>query len=76
LELTLMQASGFGLTGSRDTETGQSVDPMVGVGAAWHLPGSVTLRAEYTRFIDVGDKDKTGEINIDLFNVGVTYSFR
>jgi opacity protein-like surface antigen len=46
------------------------------VGAAWHLPGSVTLRAEYTRFIDVGDKDKTGEINIDLFNVGVTYSFR
>jgi hypothetical protein len=36
----------------------------------------VALRAEYTRFVNVGDKDKTGEINIDLFNLGVTYSFR
>jgi hypothetical protein len=49
-----------------------SVDPLVGVGAAWHLPARVTLRAEYTRFINVGDKDKTGQISIDLFNVGVT----
>jgi len=36
----------------------------------------VTLRAEYTRFVNVGDKDKTGEMNVDLFNVGVTYSFK
>lgn len=55
---------GFGFGGSSDTVTGYSVDPLVGVGAAWHLPGHVTLRAQYTRFIDVGEKDKTGEINI------------
>src|SRR5258708_881799 len=61
LNLSVMQASGFGFAGSRSTVTGHSVDPLVGVGAAWHLPGRMTLRAEYTRFIDVGEKDKTGE---------------
>jgi hypothetical protein len=72
----VMQASGFGIAGSWNTVIGNSIDPLLGVGVAWHLPAHVTLRGEYTRFINVGDRGKTGEINIDLFNVGVTYSFR
>ncbi len=59
-----------------DSVSANSVDPLVGVGAAWHVVNGITLRAEYTRFVNVGNKDKTGEINIDLFNLGVTYSFR
>jgi opacity protein-like surface antigen len=62
--------------GGHDSVSANSVDPLIGVGAAWHVADRVTLRAEYTRFVNVGDKDKTGEINIDLFNLGVTYSFR
>jgi opacity protein-like surface antigen len=53
-----------------------TVDPLVGAGAAWHMTNRVTLRAEYTRFIDVGDKDKTIQTNIDLINFGMMYSFR
>jgi opacity protein-like surface antigen len=52
-----------------------SVDPLFSAGAGWHVVDHVTLRAEYTRFVNVGDKDKIGEMNIDVFNVGVTYSF-
>jgi opacity protein-like surface antigen len=63
-----------GLHGS-DSESANSVDGLIGVGTAWHLGKNLALRAEYTRFANVGDKDKTGETNIDLFNLGVTYSF-
>jgi opacity protein-like surface antigen len=76
LDLPLLQLAGFGTkAGSFESVSANSVDPVVGVGAAWHVADHVALRAEYTRFINVGDKDKTGEINIDLLNVGLTYSF-
>jgi OOP family OmpA-OmpF porin len=62
------------LSGS-DSQSANSVDGLIGVGLGWHVADHLTLRAEYTRFSNVGDKDTTGETNIDLFNVGVTYSF-
>jgi len=63
-------------TSSTTSVVSNTLDPLVGIGAAWHMTNRVTLRAEYTRFIDVGDQDKTAETNIDLINVGVMYSFR
>jgi opacity protein-like surface antigen len=62
--------------GGSDSQSANSVDPLIGIGTAWHLGNNVSLRAEYTRFSNVGDKDKTGETNIDLFSLGVTYLFR
>lgn len=64
-----------GLPGSA-SDSANSVDPLVGIGTAWHVGTHVALRAEYTRFANVGDKDKTGETNVDLINLGVTYSFQ
>lgn len=58
------------------SESANSVDPLAGVGLAWKPYKQLKIRAEYTRFSNVGDKDKTGEINIDTFNVGVTYGFQ
>jgi opacity protein-like surface antigen len=75
LNVSLMTASGFPYSGAYESVSANSVDPLVGIGAAWHVANRIALRAEYTRFINVGDKNKTGQINIDLFNVGVTYSF-
>jgi opacity protein-like surface antigen len=75
LNLSVMQASIYPYAGAYESVSANSVDPLVGIGTAWHVANRVALRAEYTRFINVGDKNKTGEINIDLFNVGVTYSF-
>ena len=62
--------------GGSQVVTGNSVDPLVGIGVSCHLTHRMALRAEYTRFVDVGNKHTTGEMNIDLYNIGVTYSLR
>jgi len=62
-------------TGAPSSESSNSVDALAGVGLAWNPTKHVKLRAEYIRYGRVGDKDTTGEINIDTFNAGLTYSF-
>ena len=64
-----------GSTGT-SSQSANSVDPLAGVGLAWKPYKQLKIRAEYTRFSNVGDKDETGEINIDTFNVGITYAFQ
>jgi opacity protein-like surface antigen len=71
-----LSGSQGGSGASTDSQSANSVDPLAGAGIAWRPTRQVKIRAEYTRFSNVGDKDTTGEINIDTFNVGVTYSFR
>jgi OOP family OmpA-OmpF porin len=46
-----------------------------GLGAEWHLSNKVGLRAEWERAFSVGDAEKTGEGDIDLVSIGVTYRF-
>jgi hypothetical protein len=62
--------------GGTQIVSSNSVDPLVGIGVAWRLTRRLALRAEYTRFINVGNKHTTGEMNIDFYNLGVTYSLR
>jgi OOP family OmpA-OmpF porin len=61
--------------GAPSSESANSVDALAGLGLAWNPTKHVKLRAEYIRYGRVGDKDTTGEINIDTFNAGLTYSF-
>lgn len=44
-----------------------------GLGGAWSINESVTLRAEYQRYLNVGDNKKTGESDIDVFNLSVLF---
>jgi opacity protein-like surface antigen len=77
LDATVSLSQIGGATGAgTDSQSANSVDPLAGVGFAWKPYKQLKIRAEYTRFSNVGDKDKTGEINIDTFNVGVTYAFQ
>lgn len=48
----------------------------LGVGAQYNLSKSVGLRAEWERYFKVGDKDTTGEVDIDLISASVVYTFR
>ena len=56
-------------------QSANSVDPLFGGGLAWKVTNHFKIRAEYTRYSNVGDKDKTGQINIDTFGAGVMFSF-
>jgi opacity protein-like surface antigen len=62
-------------TGAPSSQSSNSVDPLAGIGLAWNPTKHFKIRAEYIRYARVGDKDTTGEINIDSFNAGLTYSF-
>jgi len=44
-----------------------------GIGGAWNINENFTLRAEYQRYLDVGDDKKTGESDIDVFNLSVLF---
>ena len=50
-----------------------SENPFVGLGAAWNINDSYSLRVEYQRFFDVGDKDEIGETDIDLLSFSVLF---
>ena len=43
-----------------------------GVGGAWNINDSFSLRVEYQRYFDVGDEE-TGETDIDLITLGVLF---
>jgi opacity protein-like surface antigen len=77
LDARISLAQNAGPTGAgTDSQSANSVDPLAGVGLGWKPYKQLKIRAEYTRYSNVGDKNKTGEINIDTFNVGVTYAFQ
>jgi OmpA-OmpF porin, OOP family len=72
------------LTGRiRDAETGENLihrrtdasetELFAGIGGAWSINENFTLRAEYQKFLDVGGEGKTGESDIDVFNLSVLF---
>jgi OmpA-OmpF porin, OOP family len=44
-----------------------------GIGGAWNINESFVLRVEYQKYLDVGDDKKTGESDIDVFNLSVLF---
>lgn len=69
-----ISASGPGGSASDDYDADE-VGMMLGIGAEYQMTETIALRAEWERFLDVGDEDETGEGDIELLSVGVTVSF-
>jgi OOP family OmpA-OmpF porin len=51
---------------------GSDQDVFVGLGGAWRINDSYSLRFEFQRFLDVGD-DESGEGDVDLLAVSVLF---
>ena len=71
-------ASSGGVTVSNDakaTKAGNNPNN-IGIGVNYNLTKSIGLRAEWERFIDVGEKDKTDITNVDLLSLGLVYTFQ
>lgn len=56
-----------------DTATG--IDPMVGFGANLDLADAFAVRGEFERFMDVGDRDMTGQSDVDVLSVSAVLKF-
>jgi OOP family OmpA-OmpF porin len=56
----------------RRTDASQT-ELFAGLGAAWNINDSFTLRVEYQKFFDVGDDEKNGESDIDVINLAILF---
>jgi OOP family OmpA-OmpF porin len=54
-------------------EKASSNDFFVGAGATWNINSNISIRAEYQKFLDVGDEDHGGESDVDVFTFGVLF---
>ncbi len=74
--LSLMNAKGTaritidGATQSPSQST-QNSDPMVGIGAEYSLGKHFAIRLAWDRYFDVGTDDVTGDIDADLYTLGL-----
>lgn len=69
-----IQATGAGESLSvSDSDTG--ADPNWGFGAVYNVTDQVGVRLEWERFNSLGDKEKTGEGDVDLLSLGVKFTF-
>ena len=72
------EASGSASSGAvtaSASESSTDSDLHWGIGAGYDFTKNVGARLEWERFNNVGNKDKTGEANVDLLSVGIVYKF-
>jgi OOP family OmpA-OmpF porin len=60
--------------GANTTPEDSEVEFKFGLGASYWFTRNLAIRAEYERFFDVGS-DETGEGDIDLISIGITFRF-
>jgi OOP family OmpA-OmpF porin len=46
---------------------------LAGIGGIWNINENFSLRAEYQKYFDVGDDEKTGESDIDVLTLSVLF---
>lgn len=68
---------GVGLStfNERDVVSSNSTDFFAGVGFGYRFSNTLGASIDYTRFKDVGSKNKTGEGDIAAFRIGLQYTF-
>lgn len=67
-------ATGSGVTANGNISS-TKVKAHYGLGATFNLSKEWSLRAEWERFDKLGDKNKTGESDVDLLSIGVSFNF-
>lgn len=65
-------ASGFY---ESETEKDTELKAKYGVGVAYNFYQALSARAEVEYFNKLGDKDQTGEVDVTLFSIGLSYQF-
>ncbi len=55
----------------RASQDSQKSDPVVGVGMEYELSRHFAVRLAWDRYFDVGTEDVTGDVDADLYTVGV-----
>lgn len=73
VKFSVSASSAFSSASSSDSST--DIKPLFGVGASYSINNQLIVRTEYERYKNLGDKDTTGEGDVDLFSAGIAYKF-
>jgi len=73
MEWDVAAATGGSVFLASGKENGTNIK--LGLGASYRIGDSISIRAEYERYRDVGDKDVTGKDDVDFFSVGISTAF-
>ncbi len=71
-DLDLQETSSIPGVGGSLSESG--TDPMFGIGAQFAV-NNVLLRAEFERFMDIGDENTTGQSDVDVLGLSAAVKF-
>lgn len=67
--------TGISALGLTEKVSDKGTDLTFGVGAGYEITKNLGLRLEWERFRHVGEKDTTGQSDVDLISVGLRYRF-
>ena len=73
LDYTCGKVSGTGGACTTPSASPSGTDLTYGVGLKYNFTKQTSLRVEWEQFKNVGDKNKTGESDVDLIFVGIQY---
>jgi OmpA-OmpF porin, OOP family len=62
-------------TSTRDTESKTEADLSYGLGIAYNFANDLSLRLEWEKFAKLGDKNTTGESDVNLVSLGLALNF-
>lgn len=71
LDVSATGAGGTAAASASKTET----TPKFGLGASYAFTKNVGVRAEWERYKNLGDTNTTGEGDVDLWSIGVSFKF-
>lgn len=70
-KISFESEDGYGSESLDDTKAAAKI----GLGLAYNIYQGLSARAEYEHYEKLGDEDETGEINADVFSLGLSYQF-
>jgi OmpA-OmpF porin, OOP family len=72
---TNVSSTGFIILTGPTSASKSEVNLLAGIGAEYRFTNQLGLRVEYEQAFDVGDANTTGEGDIGVFSLGLTYRF-
>lgn len=75
LDYTCGKVSGTGNPCTTPSASPSGTDLVYGIGMKYNFTKQTGLRVEWEQYKNIGDKNKTGESDVDLISVGIQFKF-
>ncbi len=70
-----LDGSASASTGASASASWSGTDPLLGIGVSFNATDVLMLRAEFERFMDIGDENESGQSDVDVIGVSAAVKF-